>query len=407
MMRLFLEEPFWRRRTVLFTFIGYFLSLFGTTFSQIAINLWVIQETGSAKLMATLMVSGMIIGVLFGSLGGTIADRFERQRIMWMADFAQFVLFATLAYLMWMKAPFAWILLLNIISAFVGVFHGPAFQAAFTDIVGKSNISKASGIITILDNVARISGLALGGVIVGLWNGSTAIAFDAITYLICGLFILMAGKFPIPEGKSEVRATFKKDYVDGFKRIWSDSFTKNILFVFPFLFMVFSSSFMLIQILIVREWKVTPFQYGFIETAVPLGYIIGASLIIWLDKRLKDKGKYIIWSMILTAPIYVSLSFSNSIYAAFPHILVIGFLFAFSTQFLFILMRTKVESVFQGRLFGIMGTLGGVAPPAGIAISSFFADEYGASVVLLANGVFLLMLGFMAMFFFKALWRAE
>jgi hypothetical protein len=128
---------------------------------------------------------------------------------------------------------------------------------------------------------------------------------------------------------------------------------------------------------------------------------------MWLDKRIKQRGKIMVGSMLFVAPFYVILALNGWNWLIYPQILLIGFFFAFSTQFLFILIRSKVESAFQGRLFGILFSVGGIAPPAGLAISSALADSYGPSAVLIGNGAFLFVVGLLGMFVFKALWLVE
>jgi MFS family permease len=218
---------------------------------------------------------------------------------------------------------------------------------------------------------------------------------------------LFAGHFPKPVGKKEEGSSFKQDYMEGLRRVWNDRLMRGIVAVFPAMFMVWSSSFMLIQVLLIKVWKLKPMHYGIIETCIPIGYIIAASIIMILDKKLTRRGRFMIGGMIVTVPVYISLALLKNHAFIFPHVLLLGFLLAFSTQFLFILIRTSVESAFQGRLFGVLNTIGGLIPPVGIAISSYYADIYGASMVLIVNAGLLFIVALLGIFVFKEIWKVN
>src|SRR4030095_604929 len=125
------EQPvsIWRSRAFLAVFSSYSMSLLGNTFHSIPINLWVLQTTGSAKLMSIVLITQLVINMLFGSFAGTIADRVDRRTLMWVTDLVRFILVAAIALLIFLpNIPFVYIVALTGLVAFVGVFRAPAFQ---------------------------------------------------------------------------------------------------------------------------------------------------------------------------------------------------------------------------------------------------------------------------------------
>ncbi|OMF37828.1 MFS transporter [Paenibacillus sp. FSL H8-0548] len=396
----------WRNRVFLAVFSSYSLSLLGNTFHSIALNLWVLQTTGSAKLMSIVLITHLVISMLFGSFAGTIADRTDRRRLMWVTDIIRFVLVAAIAVLIYLpNVPFVFIVLLTGLVAFAGAFRSPAFQASLIEIVGKEQITQAVGAISISDNIIRISGFALGGIAVAAFGGAFAIAIDAATFLLSAVLILIAGKFPFAVVRDETKpkSSFKEDFTAGFRYVWNDSFAKAALLLLPLVMFFFLSTFMLIQVMAVKVWKAEPFVFGLMEACIPLGYVIGSILIMKLDKRLKNRGKWTIGSMILMGPLFVVISLMSSAASALPVIFLVGLLFSFSTTIIFIVLRAAIDPSMQGRVFGLIGTITSVAPPVGLALFSTLSDIYGPAIIIAISGAAMLLMGTLAYSRMKAI----
>lgn len=390
------EPPsIWKSRAFLLVFTGYNLSLFGNTFHSLALNLWVLQTTGSAKMMSLVLITHMAITMLFGSIAGTIADRVNRRTLMWAADLIRFALVALLALLMAVPgSPFVLILLLTALTAFAGVLRTPAFQAALAEIVGKERIAQAVGAMTISDNMVRIGGYAAGGIATAAFGGAVAVAVDALMFLLSALLVLAAGAFPFAKERvateKRQQSSFREDFMAGLRFAGSDRLTRTIIGLLPFVLFFFLSSFMLIQVMAVQVWKVTPFTLGLIEACIPLGYILGSILIMTFERRIGRSGKWVLASVVLLGPAFIWISQASSAMLALPFIMFAGFLFSFSTTILHILLRTAVEPDMLGRVFGLLGSLTSAAPPLGLALFAALSDQYGPSIVIACSGAVLL-----------------
>ncbi|MDQ0115073.1 MFS transporter [Paenibacillus harenae] len=389
----------WRNRNFMFVFSSYSLSLLGNTFHSIALNLWVLQTTGSAKLMSVVLITHLVISMLFGSFAGTIADRSDRRTLMWATDLVRFVLVVAIALLIYLPGiPFIFIVILTGLVAFAGALRTPAFQASLVDIVGKEQLTQAASAISIADNVTRISGFALGGIAVAAFGGVFAIAIDAVTFLLSAILLLFAGKFRYAATKDITRpqSSFKQDLIDGFRYVWNDSFARAAVILLPLVMFFFLSTFMLIQVMAVQVWKAEPFVFGLMEACIPLGYVAGSILIMRFDQRLKNRGKWIIVSMILMGPLFIAIAQMPAAAVALPFILLVGFLFSFSTTFIYIVLRVVIDPALQGRVFGLLGALTSVAPPIGLAVFSSLSDLYGPAIIITISGAAMLLMGIIA-----------
>ncbi|MEW9699401.1 MFS transporter [Paenibacillus sp. SI8] len=400
------NKSLWRNRAFLCMFASYCVSLLGDTFHSIALNLWVLQTTGSAKLMSIVLIIHLITNMLFGSFAGTVADRMNRRTLMLISDIGRCLWVGGIAWLMFTPGnhlPF--IFVLTALSAFTGLFYTPSFQASLSVLVGKERIHQAISTISIADNIIRISGFALGGIAVAAFGGAFAIALDAFTYFISILLLLGAGSFlsaasPAQKGK---RTPFFRDFISGFRYIWQHAFARSAVLLLPSIFLFFLSSLMLIQVMAVRVWHAHPFSFGLIEAFIPLGYVLGSGFILLMGARLKHRGKWIVGSLIAMGPCYLLLSQVTSAPYGLPLILVTGFLFSFSTLIIQTILRIEIDPGLQGRFFGTLGSLSSVATPLGIAICSIGADRFGPSLILACTGTGMLTLGVLAFLYAKTI----
>lgn len=390
------EASIWRNRPFTIVFTSYGISLLGNTFHSIALNLWVLQTTGSAKLMSSVFITQLVVVMLFGSVAGTIADRVDRRTLMWATDLIRFVLVGGIALMMYLPgSPFIVIIVLTGLVSLASAFRTPAFQASLINLVGKEHVTKAVGIMTITDNFIRIGGFALGGIAVAAFGGVFAIAIDSVAFLLSAVLIFLAGQFPYPmheKEENEGKASFKEDFASGFRYIWNNTFVRSIILLLPIAIFFFTSTFMLIQVMAVQVWKATPFLFGLLEACIPLGYVIGSFLIIRLDNRMKKKGLWIMGSLLAMGPLFIIIAQAASALVALPFILLVGFLFSFSTTMVFVILRLAIEPAMQGRVFGLLGSLTSVAPPIGLAVFSILSDLYGPSLIITISGTLMLII---------------
>jgi MFS family permease len=144
------NSTLWRNRSFMLLLSSYSISLFGNTFHSIALSLWVLQTTGSAKMIAIITIINLLLSSLFGSIGGTLADRVNRRTIMLITDLISCGLVVTLALAISMSSTsFLIVAILTGLTTVSALFQSPAYQASITTVVGKEHVQKAVGILNL------------------------------------------------------------------------------------------------------------------------------------------------------------------------------------------------------------------------------------------------------------------
>ncbi|MFE6079179.1 MFS transporter [Paenibacillus sp. NPDC057886] len=391
------SKALWRNVAYRRILCGYGISVFGDCFNGIAISLWVLQTTGSAKSMAAVQVCNMVVSFLFGSFAGTFADRLDRRTLMLSSDlFRGAMAFIIAVSLFVLHAPFPIVLLMLSLSMFSSLFQAPAFHASVTSLVGREHLQQATGTIHLVDNIARISGLAAAGIAVSAFGGFTAIMITGVTFLLSAICVMLAGRFPDVQRSSLHRGSFVKEWGGSFTYIFAHPLIRSIVILNPLLILFFMSAIMLVQVMAVKVWQANPVQFGLIETCIPLGYMLGSGILIASGNRLKRKGRWVFIGLLVLGPLYMLLANVSSPLVALPLIIAGGAMFACCTMLTQIMMRAEVPDELQGRIYGVLGTITSTAPILGLTVVSVLADQWGAQTVLESLGALLLVVGIIA-----------
>ncbi|WP_405155339.1 MFS transporter [Paenibacillus sp. FSL K6-0108] len=391
------NRALWRNVAYRRILCGYGISVFGDCFNGIAISLWVLQTTGSAKNMAAVQVCNMVVSFLFGSFAGTFADRLDRRKLMLSSDlFRGAMAFIIAVSLFVLHAPFPIVLLMLSLSMFSSLFQAPAFHASVTSLVGREHLQQATGTIHLVDNIARISGLAAAGIAVSAFGGFTAIMITGVTFLLSAICVMLAGRFPDVQRSSMHRGSFVKEWGGSFSYIFAHPLIRSIVILNPLLILFFMSAIMLVQVMAVKVWQANPVQFGLIETCIPLGYMLGSGILIASGNRLKRRGRWVFIGLLVLGPLYMLLANVSSSLLALPLIIAGGAMFACCTMLTQIMMRAEVPDELQGRIYGVLGTIISTAPILGLTVVSVLADQWGVQIVLESLGALLLVVGVIA-----------
>ncbi|WP_199441983.1 MFS transporter [Umezawaea beigongshangensis] len=134
---------------------------------RIALPVVVLQLTGSATATAATLVLGLLPGVLLGPVAGVLADRWDRRRLVLWAMVAQGL--ALLPLLAVDRAED--LLLVNLVIAAQSALAAlvePARNALLPTLVDRADVLAANGLVGLGNNLARLVGASLGGLLLGL-----------------------------------------------------------------------------------------------------------------------------------------------------------------------------------------------------------------------------------------------
>ncbi len=165
---------------------GQTVSLLGTALTNFALpTLAVLVLHATAPQVGAIAALQTLPFPALGMLVGVIADRYSRRRIMIAADWARFVVLASVpiaAFLGILKLPqlYAVALLSGTASAFFGI----TYQSYLPVLIPAEKLAGANAKLEFSNSASQMAGSALAGGFVQWIGAAGAIAIDAVSYLV-------------------------------------------------------------------------------------------------------------------------------------------------------------------------------------------------------------------------------
>jgi DHA3 family macrolide efflux protein-like MFS transporter len=214
--------------------IGQQVSLIGSMLAGFALVWWLTRSTGSATVLATASLVQTLPRILLGPFAGALVDRWNRRKVMLVADSVIALSTAILAYLFWTEALRLWhVYVLMTVGAIGGTFHWPAMSASTSLMVPKEHLARVAGINQAMNGVLSIISPPLGALLISILPLHGVMAVDVLTaaFAIAPLFFVHV---PQPERRiaaGAVRPTLWADMREGFDYVWSWAGLRRVMLI--------------------------------------------------------------------------------------------------------------------------------------------------------------------------------
>jgi MFS family permease len=159
--------------------------------------------------------------LLVGVLAGVLLDRLRLRSVLIVSDLIRAGAFLVLAR--WAAGAPPDLVALLAISFLVGTFAATFTSALFAFvplIVRPDQLGTANARVALSQQVAFVVGPALGGVIVGLWDYSTAFTLNAFTFVVSALSLALVG--PVKRALPTAHGGYWAEAREGFSFLWDE-----------------------------------------------------------------------------------------------------------------------------------------------------------------------------------------
>lgn len=142
-------------RNFTFLILGQVSSLIGNYTLKFALSMYVLEQTGSASIFATLLAVAMLPTILLSPFGGILADRANRRNIMVGLD----TLSGCTVLVAGLVLPFGhdiWVIgALLVILSVLAAFESPTVQACIPQMLSGDNLMKGNAAVNQVQAIAR------------------------------------------------------------------------------------------------------------------------------------------------------------------------------------------------------------------------------------------------------------
>lgn len=200
-------------RNFTFLILGQVSSLIGNYTLKFALSMYVLEQTGSASIFATLLVVAMLPTILLSPFGGILADRANRRNIMVGLD----TLSGLTVLVAGLVLPYGhdiWVIgTLLVILSVIAAFESPTVQACIPQMLSGDDLMKGNAVVNQAQAIAGLITPFLGSIIYAafglapvLWG--TVACFFLTAILECAIRL----NYQKAEVTMSVREIIRKDF---------------------------------------------------------------------------------------------------------------------------------------------------------------------------------------------------
>lgn len=395
-----------RNRSFMILFSAQFIENIGRAISGLALEFLVYELTESPLMMGILSIIWLSPFVIITPLAGVYTDRIDQRKIMLFANIISciasigfvviYVLKDVLTFYVEGTPNYVHVLwplfILCFLNSSAAAFFFPARSAYTRLIVKKKNLLVANSVGSTVFQIATIVGFVLAGILADVsYLGS--FIFDALTFFVSGILIILLfklGQKPpefVREKSRTIKGEVKSIFTDmriGFRSIREHPKITYMLIIFSALTFSFGAINVLFIVILQGEMGLGQMWYGFIQGLMGASGIITAIILMSIGKIKRKIMLINIAFSLVTATMYVFAIVRNKWVIA-------GILFTYGIISILInvpsstLIQEKIDYQKQGRVFGSLQLVQGIAQLVGMGIVSLIAEYVLPMYVLLVS----------------------
>lgn len=390
---------------------GELVSVLTSSILQMGFVWHITLSTGSAGMLSLASLAGFLPLALFGTFAGAIVDRLPLRRVLVGADLFIAGVSAVVALVsLTGTLPVGVVVAALFFRAVGSAFHTPAFQTLTPLVAPAEHLTRLAGVTQAVQSGGYILGTAVAAVIYPAWGLTAMVALDVAGALFATAAVVAArlnadgcrdgGAGAVTADSSRSRAggrepagiaraarSLAAETAEGYQVLRGYRGLFALLwcgFAFTLFFSPISALFPLMTM---GRFGGTTADAALAEIAFAAGMIAGSALLT-ATGGFRNRALAVVAATALYGASTVAAGLLGA--DGFLAFLALSFLMGASSPWYSgpqtALMQEKIPPEFLGRVFGLYGAIMSWAMPAGLAVSTLFADAVGAPVWFVGAG---------------------
>jgi MFS family permease len=361
----------------------FLLSFFATTAQQMrqAQNFYQVYElSGSA---VQLGLTGLAQGIpifAFGLFGGTLADFFDRKRLLFITTFGNLFVAVALGILTLTELIQVWhILLATALTSALNIVLNPTRMALISHLVPRSHLTNAVSLNSSVSQGSHFIGPMLGGLSLAWMSTGNAYLFNALFYLPAAAAIFLLN---VPVSDKTGREKFSMaSFLGGVRFLFSEPIILTLVML-DFIVVGVGYYRPLLPVFAKDILFVGPTGFGMLSSAPAVGGIIGTVLLLLIGD-VKSKGLLALWSFLAYAAAVGVFAISTSFWLSLLLLGAMGMANSLQAVMRQTTFHLLTPDQVRGRAFAVFNMFSQGANAVGATEVGFMAALLGAPGSLL------------------------
>ena len=360
-----------RNKKFLIFWLAGLVATIGSGMTSFGIGVYIFERTDSAFVKSMISLVAFLPTIVAGPFAGTLADRFDRRKLMVLGDGL-----STLGILLILYAiQFANsnVLLIGtgaFLSALFSSIIEPATKATVSDLLSEEDYTRASGLMQLAESARFLIAPVLCAFVMTRGGLTAVLIIDLLTIITTIAAVLVIAKGLVSK-ESVNKQAYKQSLLQGFEAINKNAGIR-VLVVFLILLTFMVGTIQELSTPLILSFTNTR-TLSIMITIAAFGMVLSS---IYLGARELKGRKIIIFSI---SAFLAGLAMVG--FGALENVFVItlsGFLFFATLPFLNSIadyfVRVNIPNILQGRVFGILGTITQLGYLLAYALSGFLSD---------------------------------
>jgi MFS family permease len=383
-----------RHRNFRIYYTGQAISMIGTWMQSIA-NTWLAYQLSESTAITGLVgFMGQIPMLLVAPFAGVLGDRFERRRILFLAQSSLIAVSATLALLAGLHLiTVPLLVVLVLLTGILSAVETPTRQSFWVELIGdRGDLTNAIALNSVLMNATRLIGPALGGILIAVSGETACYILNVLLTLAVVASLLRLPRSAPPQDESRQRQSFLGGFQEGWRYAFESHPVRVLLLVVAVLSFTISPYATLMPAIVVVTYASGSELVGYFIGAVGLGALIGA-LHLAVRKNVRGLAKWIVIAFLIAGAGACSFAFSQSKTLSMLCLVLLGFGFITAGASINTILQSIVDDDKRSRVMSLYTASFIGAAPLGHLASGWLAEHIGAPRTFLVNGVACILAG--------------
>lgn len=392
-----------RNRNVAVLFGAQVISIGGDLVLIVALPFWIYQLTGSAMATGFMFAALTIPQLLFSPIAGVFVDRTDRKRLMVISDLLRAALVA--CYLVVNTPDQVWLIyIIAFAESVVSQFFRPSVTAILPTLVeGEEELARANAALGSSWAIGQLAGPALGGILVATFGPHAGALFDAVTYLLSAVLVMMLKAPPREQvvaqltGAGQAIGEITRELVQGVQVVLDRPILRALIATMGFFALANGITNVLLVVMVKDLWHVGAAELGWVISAQGVGGILGSVIVGALAARVSPRA-LVIGGGLVAGALFIAMMNQPSVYVAMGLITFLGISVVALDVGVTTLLQLGSDDANRGRVAGLLQTVMAAAALVSIGLTSLLADRVGALWLLNIAGSFFVVGGLMGFF---------
>ena len=275
-----------RNRNFSFLWTAQLISTMGSALTSLAASIYIYRLTGSAASVGLMLIATAAPSLVVGLVAGVFVDRFDRKRIMVIADIIRGLMVFAIPFLV--QSNIAWLYIVVALSATIGQFFDPALESVMPEIASEEELSAANSMMAISSFGSTAIGFAASGLIASQADISWAFYLDALTFLVSSVLVMFVRVRRIPVEESMGARVIFKNIRIGIQFLYTTPILRSLFLVGIPVIISFGLTNALLLPFADQALGATEFEYGIQEGLTSLGFVAGSLLMAGIFDRMRE-----------------------------------------------------------------------------------------------------------------------